>query len=268
MKAIVSRFLCPNLITLLVLLMLFSCKSASVSPPVTDKPERSSDGSSSTLLNIAYGMYRGVLPCADCQGIQTTLSLFPDNKYQLSRVYLGKSEEVFRSNGAFTSDTKLNIIRLERSATAGPSSYKMQDGNLLQLDMNENVITGDMASRYKLVRLNTELLDRKWILTEINGKAVQKTEGMRETPFLLLTWKDERAGGFAGCNTMGGRFELANGNRIRFSEMMSTLMACPELELENQFKQILEQCDNYSLNGNTFTLNKTKMAPLARFVSK
>lgn len=213
-------------------------------------------------------MYQGVLPCADCQGIKTTLSLFPENQYQLSRVYLGKSEEVFRSTGVFNADIKKNIIRLERSATAGPTAYKMQEGSLLQLDINEKEITGDMASRYKLVKLNIGLLDRKWILTEINGKAVQKTESMREMPFLLLSWKEERASGFAGCNTIGGRFELGNGNRIRFSELLSTLMACPDMELENDFKQVLERCDNYSLNGNILTLNKAKMAPLARFRSE
>jgi heat shock protein HslJ len=252
-----------NILLLACALWFSACKSSNDS---TAKPL--SDGQNKKGTAGWPGMYQGVLPCADCQGIQTTLSLFPDNKYQISRVYLGKSEEVFRSNGAFTSDTKLNIIRLERSATEGPSSYKLQEGSLFQLDMNEKVIAGDMASRYKLVRLNTDLLDRKWILTEINGKAVQKTEGMREMPFLLLSWKDERASGFAGCNTMGGRFELGNGNRIHFSELLSTLMACPDLELENEFKQVLDRCDNFSINANTLTLNKAKMAPLARFRSE
>lgn len=42
-------------------------------------------------------------------------------------------------------------------------------------------------------------------------------------------------------------------------------MACIDMEVENQFMAVLEKANNYSLNGNTMTLNKAKMAPLAIF---
>jgi heat shock protein HslJ len=37
------------------------------------------------------------------------------------------------------------------------------------------------------------------------------------------------------------------------------------METEQEFAKMLEKVDNYSLNGNQMTLNKARMAPLARF---
>jgi heat shock protein HslJ len=37
------------------------------------------------------------------------------------------------------------------------------------------------------------------------------------------------------------------------------------MDLENRFLQVINIADNYNLNGNTLTLNKARMAPLARF---
>ena len=54
--------------------------------------------------------------------------------------------------------------------------------------------------------------------------------------------------------------------RIKFNQGMSTMMACEDLDIENQFTKAVLAADNYSVNGNTLTLNKARMAPLAKFV--
>jgi heat shock protein HslJ len=65
---------------------------------------------------------------------------------------------------------------------------------------------------------------------------------------------------------MGGHYELKEGNRIRFYNVITTKMAClNSMDLENRFLQVINIADNYNLNGNTLTLNKARMAPLARF---
>lgn len=46
---------------------------------------------------------------------------------------------------------------------------------------------------------------------------------------------------------------------------MSTMMACDNMEIETGFKKVLEQTDNYTVDGNTLSFNKARMAPLARF---
>jgi heat shock protein HslJ len=42
-------------------------------------------------------------------------------------------------------------------------------------------------------------------------------------------------------------------------------MACEHMEIENGLNKALVTADNYSLNGDNLSLNKARMAPLARF---
>ena len=45
------------------------------------------------------------------------------------------------------------------------------------------------------------------------------------------------------------------------------MMACLNMEIENELKRALEMADNYSLtaDGKYLSLNRARMAPLARF---
>ena len=42
-------------------------------------------------------------------------------------------------------------------------------------------------------------------------------------------------------------------------------MACPDMETERLFMQVLGEADNYFADENNLMLNKARMAPLARF---
>jgi hypothetical protein len=60
---------------------------------------------------------------------------------------------------------------------------------------------------------------------------------------------------------------LQAGNRVSFSQnMATTLLPCVDNEVEPMLIKVLQQADNYSMSGDTLmTLNKAKMAPLAKF---
>jgi heat shock protein HslJ len=63
-----------------------------------------------------------------------------------------------------------------------------------------------------------------------------------------------------------GEYELNEESlRIKFSRGASTMMACPDMKTEQALGEMLEKVDNYSINENQMTLNKARMAPLARF---
>jgi len=47
------------------------------------------------------GIYRGVLPCADCEGIETEIKINADLTYVISSTYLGKNEEAFKESRCF-----------------------------------------------------------------------------------------------------------------------------------------------------------------------
>lgn len=95
------------------------------------------------------GMYKGVLPCADCKGIETELILYKDQTYTITRKYLGKG-------GAPNADRKIpftwvngNTIRLD-GVIDGPSMYLVGEGNVTQLDINGKMIKGALKDKYIL----------------------------------------------------------------------------------------------------------------------
>ncbi|MBC8884567.1 copper resistance protein NlpE N-terminal domain-containing protein [Flavobacterium piscinae] len=100
-------------------------------------------------ISLDYsGMYQGVLPCADCEGIETTLWI-DENNYVLFTNYLGKKNKTkseFR--GSYVWNEFGNTIILKGIENA-PNHYFVGENYLKQLDMDGNKI-GDLAEKYVL----------------------------------------------------------------------------------------------------------------------
>jgi heat shock protein HslJ len=112
------------------------------------------------------------------------------------------------------------------------------------------------------------ITEKYWKLVEINGKPVVWDEPATREAFIILKDEDNRVNGNGGCNTLSGSYEIDRTvNRIKFSQMASTMMACLNMEIENELKRVLEMVDNFSLSsdGKFLSLNRARMAPLARF---
>ncbi len=104
----------------------------------------------STAIDVA-GTYKGTLPCADCEGIATTLVLTDTRQYTLTTEYLGKKEAAtVTKTGNWTWKTG-NIVLLE-GITEAPNQYFVGEGRVFQLDMNGNRITGGLAEKYILTK--------------------------------------------------------------------------------------------------------------------
>lgn len=110
------------------------------------------------------------------------------------------------------------------------------------------------------------ITDRKWKLVELEGQPVADKINGKE-PFLLLQTTDNRYSASGGCNGIGGNFTLEGQGRIRFSAGMSTKMACEDMSIENGLSKVFTVADNYSISGDSLSLNKARMAPLARFIA-
>lgn len=96
------------------------------------------------------GTYKGTMPCANCEGIETKLELNKNETYKLYRKYIGlkdiQQEEL--EEGSFTFDTKKpSIIFL-----GSPSNRKVFLGeNYAEfLDEDGDKITGPLAEMNKL----------------------------------------------------------------------------------------------------------------------
>jgi copper homeostasis protein (lipoprotein) len=238
------------------------------------------------------GMYQGILPCADCEGIETTLWI-DENNYVLFTNFLGKknkTESEFR--GAYVWNESGNTIILSGIENA-PNRYFVGENYLTQLDKDGNKIEGDLAEKYMLQKKsnvkvlppppppppilikdvsyhpkslqNTFLIKNKWRLVELNGKPVVNNNDHKKEMFIQLN-NESRYSAFAGCNNMMGSVEFKDEKaQIKFTKGASTMMACPDMTTEQEFAEMLEKVDNYSINGNNLSFNRARMAPLAKF---
>lgn len=103
---------------------------------------------------------------------------------------------------------------------------------------------------------------KKWQLIEINGQSVAgQING--KMPYLQLDEKSYSASG--GCNGIGGGLTFSNNGRIKFAQGMSTMMACPDMSIEHALSKNLIAADNYTVKDGILSLNKGKIAPLAKF---
>lgn len=98
---------------------------------------------------------------------------------------------------------------------------------------------------------------------ELNGKEVENSNP--EEYFIIFNSEDGRAQAKANCNVLNYGYKIKNELQLEFKQGMATLMACPEGNIEDEFREVLNTVDNLSVDGETLTLNKARMAPLAKF---
>ncbi len=114
----------------------------------------------------------------------------------------------------------------------------------------------------------TELLGTYWKVVEINGQAVTNPPSNQKEAYIILNKEGNNLQGSGGCNSLMGSFEVMDGNRIKFSGVASTMMACPDMAIESALGKAIEMADNYAINGKYLMLHKAKMAPLVKFEAK
>lgn len=101
---------------------------------------------------------------------------------------------------------------------------------------------------------NTPLRDTRWTLQTIEGTPAP-THGARGKVQLSLRAASQHLSGFAGCNTLQGRY-IQRGTSLVFKPLATTRMACePEVtQQENRFLQTLGSVDSYRIEGRQLSL--------------
>lgn len=98
------------------------------------------------------GTYKGTTPCADCDGIETIVTLNKDLTFVILTKYLGKEEgKVFEEKGSFLWNKTGDIVLLQ-GLKGRPAQYKVGENRLIQLDMKGKVISGPLAEKYALIK--------------------------------------------------------------------------------------------------------------------
>ncbi|MFA5498863.1 MAG: copper resistance protein NlpE [Candidatus Cloacimonadia bacterium] len=113
------------------------------------------DGSTARNSLDYWGTYEGITPCADCEGIETTILLNQEGFYTRTMKYLGKGDDnVFIETGEYYWEDDEFTIRLETDDT--PSYIWVSENSITLLDGDKNKITGNLADFYVLRKVKQE----------------------------------------------------------------------------------------------------------------
>lgn len=276
------------------LLLLFVVASLASCQKPAAKKNNVADTAHNAKNSLDYiGTYKGILPCADCQGLATEITINENATFSIKSKYLGKGEKIFVQKGNFTWNKKGTTIILTDIRNA-PNQYFVSENKLTQLDMSGKKITGELANDYVLSKQPTDtfnietaeetkattvdlnsrmattttiekvnpavgkytLAETKWKLVSLNKKKV-KQKGKKEY-FLKLNSKDGKFIAFAGCNSIAGSYAMPSSNTLAFTETIMTQMACPNMALETSFTAMLEKVQGYKLEKESLILYHQK----------
>jgi heat shock protein HslJ len=111
------------------------------------------------------------------------------------------------------------------------------------------------------------LTGKKWVLQSIGGEAISVAEN-QPAPFIQFVPQGEAniASGNAGCNSFNGTYEIGSGE-LSFGNLASTMMACPQMELEGRFHQALGQVNRFAIGSDRLILYSSNVE-VAQFVSE
>lgn len=121
-----------------------SCKSSKSATTSVANPQQS----------LAWdGVYTGVLPCTDCQGEQTTLTLGKDQLYKVSIKYTGKDETEHKYVGNISWNAEGSMITLSAPFPNGePHSFLVEQNKLTLIDMQARTVKKGSTKSFVLTK--------------------------------------------------------------------------------------------------------------------
>lgn len=99
-------------------------------------------------------------------------------------------------------------------------------------------------------------LNKKWVLQKIGDTTVDSAKYMKGLPELSFDVEGLKFSGSAGCNRIFGSL-YCEGEIIRFSNTASTMMMCPDMEIEKNFLEALSKTINYKIDNDQLILSNS-----------
>lgn len=97
-------------------------------------------------------------------------------------------------------------------------------------------------------------LDGEWSVVELNGKKLDQADSKQ---LIVIDVARKHLSGNAGCNRMNGNIEYtdAQKNIIKFPQVATTRMACPDMQGEQEFLEALNKVVRFQAEGNVKPVN-------------
>ncbi|MDQ6529861.1 META domain-containing protein [Flavobacterium sp. LHD-85] len=132
------------------------------------------------------------------------------------------------------------------SGVISPYSVKVEIRNNSELETKKLSGCGKYITDYRLHDI--------WVLEELNGYKVFATDFQKEMPRIEINSSENRFSGYGGCNAISGSIFYEK-DLLRFSKVLSTLMACPSGNKESEFTKALQSTTTYSIGNNQLILS-------------
>jgi heat shock protein HslJ/uncharacterized membrane protein len=132
------------------------------------------------------------------------------------------------------------------SGAVSPYSAKIEIKNNGDLETKKLIGCGKYITDYRLHDI--------WVLEELNGYKVFITDFQKEFPRMEINAAENRFSGFGGCNAITGQIFYEK-DLLRFTKVVSTLMACQQGNKEAEFLKTLQSSTTYSIENNRLTLS-------------
>ncbi|MFI3268880.1 MAG: META domain-containing protein [Rikenellaceae bacterium] len=91
----------------------------------------------------------------------------------------------------------------------------------------------------------------EWQATILGGEQIK---GLDSDSYTILLGEDQQLSGKGECNRIIGKYSLTDGGKLTIESRGTTMMFCPNLELEERFIKALESTTSYAVKGGKLTL--------------
>ncbi len=100
------------------------------------------------------------------------------------------------------------------------------------------------ATRPATSAISSEALAGEWTVYTVGGNKVTG----ENRPYINFSMNEHRMYGSNGCNIINGDFELKGGDRLTITNMISTMMMCPDAPYEQAINLALEAVQSFEID--------------------
>src|SRR5215468_12060249 len=224
-----GRF-CEMLVILLAVATVVS--TASQQGGAGAPPTQPADMHNSRISLDWAGTYEGVLPCADCPGTKTRLTLNRDDSYRLVTRAQGSHNAEKSVSGVFTWQPSGNAITLDEPG--GRQQFSVGEGRLILLRPEGGASQSPAANLVlTLAAPDSEDLEQqlgryRWTLvfaTDANNRRIAGLPPGPDRP-VVLSFDGSRLSVQGPCNRLVGGYQVTAANQLTVNGGASTSMAC------------------------------------------
>ncbi len=152
LKRIVMRYIFIYLLGIALVTGCGQSKTENADDPAESAASTAEDGSGPMAETVGDwpGTYEGVVPCADCPGIKTTVVLNNNDTFRITQDYEDRDQKV-DDNGRIMWHDGGKVAHLK--GTEVNLKFKIGKNDIKQLDEDEQEITSELAPHYVLNKI-------------------------------------------------------------------------------------------------------------------